>query len=113
MPKLDILHRNGKIVTARPYGFQWGSGEQEPNFSHAVLTTLVDPNVLFDKYEIGAGKLVLKAKADWLSTKQNEKMALQKKLMDVLGAKYESLDGVEAAVIAAKAELAPAEMKEL
>lgn len=110
---MDILHRNGKIVTARPEGFRWGSGEQEPAFSHAIISTAIDPNVLFDRYEIAAGKLVLKAEADWLSTKQNKAMTLQKALDDVMNAKYSSLDTLETAVVAAKAQLAPLEMKEL
>jgi hypothetical protein len=110
---VDILHRNGKIVTARPEGFRWGSGEQEPAFSHAIISTAIDPNVLFDRYEIAAGKLVLKAEAEWLSTKQNKEVLLQKTLTDVLADKYTTLDELENAVLAAKVKAAPAEMKEL
>lgn len=100
MPKVDVLHRNGKMVTAKPHGKPWGRAEKDETLGWKITTVETDLPIqeIKSRYKVKGSELELLPEAEWresILTKQEQMADVEARVQQVLEVDPEILKSVD------------------
>lgn len=70
MEKIDVLHRNGAMVTAKPHGKPWGRAQKDETLGWKITTVESDLPIreIKSRYKVKGSELELLPEAEWWET---------------------------------------------